>query len=385
MAKKPTSKTFEYLSSNNPTLAELVSAGVVSPGDALRQHFRDNPIKPNWERDTFLPAERDTTTGATRYAVPGAVLGAGQMFADTTGMFKDAYTGKLQVMGPDGNVSPEAIERATDAAGLLTLGAGAIPARAGANGLKNLESRGNFIYDPKDMPDRLFPKDYPNGAVADASGKLTLDMDGRPITGKYVVGRTQDGGRDVALPREAYDEIATAATGAPILEVPASRLGNSFGSVEVNRATRQPRSVSVAKTDDVGKFEKVSAHEIGHVIDQASGEIPIDGLNDELRSIYNDLNNPQSYGKKFGPENNKYKGSDVQRELMAEAIRAYMTNPNYLKTVAPKTAAAIRKYVSEKSGLKDIIQFNSIAGAGILGGALTEQQFNQAVKDGNAT
>jgi hypothetical protein len=31
---------------------------------------------------------------------------------------------------------------------------------------------------------------------------------------------------------------------------------------------------------------------------------------------------------------------------MAEAIRAYMADPNYLKTVAPKTAAAIRAAVN---------------------------------------
>ena len=70
-----------------------------------------------------------------------------------------------------------------------------------------------------------------------------------------------------------------------------------------------------------------------------SGKITSDGLNSELRSVCDNLNNPQSYGKPFGPENNGYSGPAVQRELVAEAIRAYMANPGYLKTVAPKTGA----------------------------------------------
>lgn len=46
----------------------------------------------------------------------------------------------------------------------------------------------------------------------------------------------------------------------------------------------------------------VLAHELGHVIDQTAGEISTEGLSKELRSVYNDLNNPQSHGKRFGPE-----------------------------------------------------------------------------------
>ena len=46
---------------------------------------------------------------------------------------------------------------------------------------------------------------------------------------------------------------------------------------------------------------------------------------------------------------------------MAEALRAYMADPNYLKTVAPKTAAAIRKFVNDNPRLNKVIQFNSVA------------------------
>ena len=39
-------------------------------------------------------------------------------------------------------------------------------------------------------------------------------------------------------------------------------------------------------------------------------------------------------------------GDDISREYVAEAIRAYMADPNYIKTVAPKTAARIREFVN---------------------------------------
>lgn len=67
-------------------------------------------------------------------------------------------------------------------------------------------------------------------------------------------------------------------------------------------------------------------------------------------------------------------GDDVKRELMAEAIHAYRVDPNYVKTIAPKTAAAIRAAVNPNPLLNPHIQFNSLApaaGAGLLGaGAL---------------
>ncbi len=49
-----------------------------------------------------------------------------------------------------------------------------------------------------------------------------------------------------------------------------------------------------------------------------------------------------------------------------EAARAYMADPNYLKTDAPKTAARIREYVSPNPLTNRHIQFNSLlAAAGV--------------------
>lgn len=60
----------------------------------------------------------------------------------------------------------------------------------------------------------------------------------------------------------------------------------------------------------------------------------------------------------FGPEQRACYGADAQAELMAEAIRAYLQNPNYLKTVAPNVAARIRAAVNTNHDLNQIIQFN---------------------------
>jgi len=113
---------------------------------------------------------------------------------------------------------------------------------------------------------------------------------------------------------------------------------------------------------------------MGHMVDELSGQIPIQGLNTELRSIYNTLNTGQERTRHMtGPQHVGYRGASVDRELMAEAVRAYMANPNYLKTVAPKTAARIRAFVNSNPRLKNIIQFNSLIGAALITGKMARE------------
>ena len=68
------------------------------------------------------------------------------------------------------------------------------------------------------------------------------------------------------------------------------------------------------------------------------------------------------------PQRHGYDSEEVPREYMAEAIRAYMTDPNYFKTVAPKTAAAIRAKVNAHPTLSKIIQFNAFGGLAAMNG-----------------
>jgi len=60
------------------------------------------------------------------------------------------------------------------------------------------------------------------------------------------------------------------------------------------------------------------------------------------------------------PEDFGYEPQDVPGELQAEGVRAYQSNPNYFKTVAPNAASAIRAAVNSHPTLSKIIQFNTI-------------------------
>jgi hypothetical protein len=67
------------------------------------------------------------------------------------------------------------------------------------------------------------------------------------------------------------------------------------------------------------------------------------------------------------PQDFGYPRKEVTYELVADAIHAYLTNPNYFKTVAPRAAAAIRALVNSHPQLSKLIQFNSLGGLAVLG------------------
>ena len=94
-------------------------------------------------------------------------------------------------------------------------------------------------------------------------------------------------------------------------------------------------------------------------------------LESQLQRIYQDLNNPIDGEVKIRtPKDHGYESIDADRELWAEAIRAYMYDPNYIKTVAPDVAFMIRDNVNKNGSLRKTIQFNAvptIVGVGGLG------------------
>lgn len=116
---------------------------------------------------------------------------------------------------------------------------------------------------------------------------------------------------------------------------------------------------------------RVFAHELGHAIDDLAFTIPTKGIEKELLAVYEQLNTPGWFkpGRGMTPEDYGYKGEKAKRELIAEAIRANLVDPNYIKTVAPNTAARIREYVNPNPNLNKVIQFNSLGG-GVVGGGL---------------
>ena len=99
------------------------------------------------------------------------------------------------------------------------------------------------------------------------------------------------------------------------------------------------------------------------------GGMSIRGLEWELEDVYSTVNTgKEGLQPPRSPQDFGYPDSDAPSEIVADAIRAYLTNPNYFKTVAPNAAARIRALVNSHPQLSKWIQFNSLAGLTVLGG-----------------
>jgi hypothetical protein len=235
-----------------------------------------------------------------------------------------------------------------------------------------LRSPVNEVFNPKPKPQRPFFKDYPNGAEFREDGYIAKDIEGRPLDAPYVAGRTRADAPDHALTPLDIEIIGGMGIEGPIDKIPASQLPpGTLGRTHVSSG----RPTRVEILDSLPKAEKdiTTAHEVGHVIDALAGKIPTKGLKRELDFNYSALRTGEE--RKFfltRPRDVGYKGPHhIDRERIAEAIRAYMVDPNYLKTVAPKTATRIREYVHNSPELSKIIQFNTLAAGGALGLAAT--------------
>jgi hypothetical protein len=256
-----------------------------------------------WDEATGLPTQKGLINGLSS-ALMAVALG-------TAGPEARMMRGPVDVGNVIAHVNPSNADVAAlmQRAGLINapiamapgMSQGMTAAGATAADLENsLASRSYTLHNAPDKPPRPFEEDYRAGASADGSGRLTTDIDGRPLGAGFIAGRRALGGADEAVSPAEFDALSEAAIGTWPKAV----------------APRQIRG-------DAAQFVKTADPETGD-------------------ALYNIYVNP--------------------RELWASAIHAYLTNPNYLKTVAPETAKAIRAAVNANSRLKDIIQFNGIAG-----------------------
>jgi hypothetical protein len=118
----------------------------------------------------------------------------------------------------------------------------------------------------------------------------------------------------------------------------------------------------------------VIAHEFGHAIDHLAGYLSETLTDDEMKElsfVYGHLKHGQTKsGYPFQPENFGYPRKLINSELVAEGFRAYMTDPNYFKTEAPKAAARFRAAVNENPYLRHAIQLNSLGAIGLIGAGI---------------
>lgn len=232
-------------------------------------------------------------------------------------------------------------------------------------------------------PQRPFDADYPAGAPkADDAGRLLVDIEGTPLNTKLIVGRHMMGQPDRAATDEDLRSLARAMR-VPIRKVPPRLMRGNNGMYWHDGEKDKAISISIANGLLPDHETRVVGHEVGHMIDYAAKLIPADDIEDDLRNIYHNtvvrrsdlFDDWFSRPERFGPEHRGYSTEEIRGELMAEAIRAYLFDPNWIKTFAPKVAARIRETVNPHPRLRNHIQFNSLAGgalgAGFLGAELS--------------
>jgi hypothetical protein len=241
------------------------------------------------------------------------------------------------------------------------------------------ESEHFNMYEPPRKRQRPFAEDYPGDAPTNRQGRLLYDIEGRPLRAEFVAGRRFSGKADERL---SPDDIKKAIEQLNInLDYRDPRAfgervggryydynspkGSPFGDITVNTKYK-------SSDQDI-----ITAHEFGHAIDHFarwfSDKLTSKEIG-ELRDIYSDLRGGWKKGApRKQPEDFGYGVDKVNVELVAEGLRAYMSNPNYFKTVAPKAAATFRAAVNKNALLKKVIQLNSLGAIGLAGAGIRSQ------------
>lgn len=377
--------------------------------DNLRAYVASLPkgevtaYQPSWRDRIGQAIAGDSRMGDVRYNLAHGLLGSAGVGGSGGGLLDFTPVG----IPLSANDAARAFERGdyvggmVDAAGVL---GAVVPPMMAAKSAKPLAGEGISraskslsMYDPPVRPQRPFADDYQRGINAPEGSPLALDMEGRPLTARFVAGRRTVGGDDQGLRPEDVVAITEAISGARPKSVAGQAIGGKAGSYEAIRQDGDivKRVFINNKLDaDPANKDRVISHETGHVIADHAGDMPDvpymrrmskPGPQTErgLARVYNDLNYPRDDWRwrsqekpdgepmklKYGvsPEDFRYSPKDWPSEFQAEAIRAYLMDPNYLKSTAPKVAEAIRKYVNSHPRLKDIIQFNTVAPIGAAG------------------
>jgi hypothetical protein len=242
--------------------------------------------------------------------------------------------------------------------------------------LESLSSKSAGLFEPPAKPPRPYRADYPWVDPADASGRLVADIEGRPLTAKYIAGRRMAGGKDVGLEPQEIHSIIEHTIGMPPELMSDIEMGGENGVYlprhdEKGLPTQPDMFINNELTDQ--QKQLVMAHEASHMIEDHAvgpGKVPIRGLESELEPVYSTLNSGvEGREPLLLPKDRGYSEHESPYELVAEGMRAYLTNPNYFKEVAPKSAAAFRAFFNSHPQLSKWIQFNGLGGLAVLGGA----------------
>lgn len=224
------------------------------------------------------------------------------------------------------------------------------------------------IYAPPNKPQRPFAEDYTNGVrpeQVDAKGNLLVDRRGHPIDSWLTVGRRTLGGDDIGATHQEFRTIGEKLLGRPIETVPRAQIRNRAGRFRYDEDTRKPLSISVA--DDLNELKRnhVTNHEIAHLIDLETGLPPVPPeVLKELEPVYSTLRTQFDWPL-TRPSRHGYKGLEVRNEIVAEGYRAAITNPNFMKSKAPKAYAWLADQIEKSARVRKWLVLNGL-GAGAV-------------------
>jgi len=311
--------------------------------------------------------QRDNDDGAfVTERIPMLPLGMysdGKARVAWPGMLYEPYAAIRDYMTAPGHaMSPEIREKGARAGSYAAelAGTGGLATAGMRPSILARNSTGDMLklragYRPPSKPQRPFDDDYA-APPGDPGSRLETTIDGDPLTARYVAGRRTVGGDDVGLSPEDTESAARALFTVNSVDPSLMPAKGAFGSFSPSRSEIRYRNDLDPEQTDI-----VVAHELGHGLD--GGIVDNTGQVRPLRKVYHDLATGDTRITKpkqmMGPEQYGYPANQVDGEMTAEAIRAYLQDPNYFKSVAPEMARRIREAVNTDPRLRDVIQFNA--------------------------
>lgn len=217
---------------------------------------------------------------------------------------------------------------------------------------------------------RPFRLDYPKDPPTDAQGRILFDLEGRPLTAKYIAGRNELGKPDRALTLTEKLSIIKNDLGLDLVSKPKDYFEpRTIGHLSIDPKDGRLAEIAVWNELPADQEFATIAHEMGHGLDWIAGELSLSRFDDELIPLYSAHSTGRIGPPYLLPENRGYRNLYPARERAAEAFRIYSTGPDTMKRMAPKAAAAMRE-LNDHPFFKKVIQFNGLpigvpVGAGV--------------------
>jgi hypothetical protein len=332
-------------------------------GDALRDPSIGEAIRSDSEKlpDAYAGTNRTTTATSARPNVPAQLAESAE--ANSATVPPESKAAPIETDNRS-SANPNASE----------------PARMIA------EAKPGRMGPPPPRPQRPFTKDYPEEPATDAQGQLLADIEGRLLGAKFVAGRQFSGQADVPLSlkdiKEAIAEVGIGLyqvkdTHPDVAKTLRKAVRGFYDGSDSDNDNGPPNSRIFLNIGPKARDrDLVIAHEFGHAIDHLAGYLSATLTREEIAELSFVYGHLRSRGKSrqlLQPENFGYPPKFVNSELVAEGFRAYMTDPNYFKTEAPKAAARFRAAVNANPYLRHAIQFNSLGAIGLIGAGVRDQ------------